>query len=101
MAYRVVLRPLAVADLKSIFDWVAGEAGFDVALAFDQRLREACRALADFPRRGTPHPDLMEGLRSVVFERRTSLYYVVEERTVRIIRIVRAGQDPVRAFDRG
>jgi plasmid stabilization system protein ParE len=43
----------------------------------------------------------MEGLRSVVFERRTSLYYVVEERTVRIIRIVRAGQDPVRAFDRG
>jgi len=101
VGYRVVLRPRAVADLQSIFTWVAEEAGLDTALAYDRRIREACEKLADFPRRGTPREPLMAGLRSLTFERRATIYYLIERNSVRIVRILGAGQDPARAFGRG
>jgi toxin ParE1/3/4 len=97
----VVLRPGAVADLKSIFTWVAEAADVATAIAYDQRIRAACRKLADFPGRGTPRERLMAGLRSVSFERRITIYYVIHERSVRVVRILGAGQDPAREFDVG
>ena len=98
MAHRVVLRPDAVADLKSIFTYVAEQAGFDAAARYDRRLRDACGTLADFPNRGTPREDLAPGLRSIPFERRATIYYVVEREAVRIVRILHAGRDPGREF---
>lgn len=100
MGYKVVLRPGAVADLQSIFTWVADEAGLDTALAYDRRIRDACLRIANFPGRGSPRDLLMEGLRSLSFERRVTIYYLIAQRCVRIVRILRAGQDPARAFAR-
>jgi toxin ParE1/3/4 len=101
VAYKVVLRSGAVADLKSIFTWVAEEADLTTALAYDRRIREACRKLADFPGRGTPRDLLIPGLRSVAFERRATIYYLIGEKSVRIVRILSAGQDPAWAFKVG
>ena len=101
MGHKVVLRPGAVADLKSIFVYVAEQAGHDAAVAYDQRLREACRKLADFPERGTPREALRPGLRSVRFKRRATIYYVVNAGTVHIVRILAAGRDSRREFGGG
>ena len=100
MGRRVVLRPGAVADLKSIFLYVAEQAGAETATAYDGRLREACGKLADFPERGTSRDELRPGLRSIPFKRRATIYYVVRPRTVRIVRILQAGRDPRREFKR-
>jgi toxin ParE1/3/4 len=98
VGFRIVLRPGAVADLKTIFLYVAEQAGLGTAVAYDQRLREACRRLGDFPGRGTPQEALRAGLRSVPFRRRATIYYVVDERTVHIVHILSAGRDPRREF---
>lgn len=99
MTLRVELGPLALDDLQSIFRYVAEAAGTDVAQAYDQRIRAACRKLADFPARGRPRDDLAPGLRTIPFERRGVIAYSVESGRVLIVRIMHPGRDLQRAFD--
>lgn len=98
MPHRVALAPGALDDLRRIYVYIADTAGTDIADAYDLRLRAACRGLADFPRRGTPHDDIRPGLRSMAFERRATIFYEVQAENVRIIRILHRGRDPAGTF---
>jgi toxin ParE1/3/4 len=98
---KVVLRPSAAADLKSIFLYLAGQAGLETAIAHDERLREACWKLGDFPERGTPREALGTGIRSIPVQRRTTIYYFGDGHTVSIVRILGAGLDAAREFGAG
>jgi toxin ParE1/3/4 len=97
--HKVVLAPEALDDLRSIYDHVADDAGTGIADGYQLRIRAACLGLADFPGRGTPRDALAQGLRSIAFERRATIYYRVTGRTVEIVRIFHAGRDVERAFE--
>lgn len=89
---RVELSRLALADLERIGDWIAANAGTDVALAYLDRLELACAALIEFPRRGTRRGDLGQDVRTISFEGRATIAYRVEEQRVLILGVFHAGR---------
>lgn len=93
MPARVVFRPAAKADLLRLYNYIANEAGHQVAGEYLDRIEAACMSLAVFPERGTVHDNLLPGLRIIGFERRASIAFVTEPGVVRILRIFHAGQD--------
>jgi toxin ParE1/3/4 len=93
VAYRVIYRQSADANLDAIYQWIADSADEDSALSYVLRIREKCETLADFPNRGTPHDDLIAGLRTIPFGRRVTIAYPVQGDEVIIARIVHAGLD--------
>ena len=99
MTHNLTYRPAAKADLAKIHAWVAERAGTETAFAYITRIRDACRSLCDFPSRGASREDLAPGLRTIVFERRAVIVYLVEPDKVRIVRILHHGRDLGRAFD--
>lgn len=91
--------PGAKDDLALIYGWLAERAGSQGAFAYIGRIHSACLSLRDFPNRGSPRDDLKDGLRSIPFERRATIYYRVAGATVEILRVLYAGRDPKREFD--
>ncbi len=89
---RVELSRLALADLERIGDWIAANAGAAVALAYLDRLEQACAVLRDFPRRGTPRDDLCPGVRTISFEGRATIAYRVDREQVLILGVFHAGR---------
>jgi toxin ParE1/3/4 len=86
-------------DLKEIYDWVAERADPETADAYVQRLQDGCARLSEVPARGSPRDELEPRLRSIPLSGRATAFYRVEGSTVRIIRILRAGRDPVQEFN--
>ena len=99
MALKLVYLAAAEADLGSLYDWVADQAGAKTAFAYIARIQAACRTLLDFPGRGTPQDGLSPGLRSIGFERRATIYYLVTNDAVEIVRVLRRGRDVQAAFE--
>jgi len=93
MTYKIAFRPLAENDLVALHQYIAENSNLDRAGAYIDRIEHACMSLADFPFRGTLRDDLHPGLRIIGFERRASIAFVVENETVRILRIFYGGRD--------
>jgi toxin ParE1/3/4 len=92
VAHRVVFRPSAEEDLDRIDDYIARDNPL-AASAFVRRIRERCQALAELPHCSTRRDDLRAGLRTVGFERRATIVFRIEGRTVRIRRILYGERD--------
>jgi toxin ParE1/3/4 len=90
--YRILFRPAAEADLDAIDDFIARESP-ERAAEFVGRIRELCSRLASFPERGVPRDDLRRGLRTIALDRRVTVVFRIERRTVRIVRILYGGRD--------
>ena len=99
VAHKLAYRPSAAADLQDIYLWLREEAGAEAAFDYVWRLHTACRGLCNFPGRGSPRDDLAPGLRTIAFERRAVIAYLVQPGTVRIVRILRRGRDIGHAFN--
>jgi len=82
VALELIYQPAARADLDSLYDWIAQAADSHTAFGYIGRIQGACRALLNFPGRGTPHNELALGLRSIPFERRATIYYRVTDEAV-------------------
>jgi len=93
VAAEVLFSREARADLVSIYLWIEAAAGEAVAAAYQDRLRAACLALADFPARGTPRPDFGPDIRSIAFERRAVIAYRELPDSVEILAIAHRGRD--------
>jgi plasmid stabilization system protein ParE len=91
VAHRLRFRPRAKDDLEQIYDFIADFAGADSADAIVAAIERQCRKLTTFPNRGTPHPELRQGLRTVPHGKAVIAYFV-EARAVVIVRIRYAGQ---------
>lgn len=98
MGHEVELRPSALDDLRAIYDWVADQADEAAAAAYRDRIVSACLRLADFPNRGSRRDHLLPGLRAISFERRAVILYLIEKRTVVIVRVLHHGRDQELAF---
>jgi toxin ParE1/3/4 len=92
VAHKLVFRPAAQADIKALYDYIAEHGGRERAGAYINRIEKACRDLTTFPERGTVRNDLHPGIRIIGFERRTSIAFLVEGDTVRILRLLHGGQ---------
>lgn len=89
----VRLRQTAVDDLKAIYTYLAEHIGHDRADAYVSRIEAFCRSLDRFSQRGRQRDDLIEGLRTVVFESRALIAYRVAEDRVLILRVIHGAQD--------
>lgn len=91
--FSVHFRPSAADDLFELHDYITGEAGRRIADSYVDRIEELCRSLAVFPERGTRRDHILQGLRTVGFEKRATIVYRVTEAKVVILRIFYGGQD--------
>lgn len=93
MAVEVRFRQAALADLFDLYTYIAEQSGRARAAAYVDRIEAACRALADFPERGTWRDDLGPGLRTLGFQRQASIVFRVDAAGVEIGRILYGGRD--------
>ena len=92
MSRPVSLRPGALEDLIGLYDYIAEQAGAGVAGEYVSRLEDACRALRDFPERGTRRDDIAPGLRTLGFERRALIAFRVLDHEVEIVAVLYGGR---------
>jgi toxin ParE1/3/4 len=97
---RVVFTPAAERQLQTLYDYVVLHSSESVADAYIGRIEQYCSRLADFPQRGTMRDEILPGLRTVGFERRTTVAFMVTGDKVLIEGIFYGGQDIAAAFDR-
>lgn len=93
MARKVTYANVARDDFAAIYDWVNERAGKAAAARYVGRLQDFCENLDIASERGTLRPDILPGLRTLGFERRVTIAFVVDDDTVRILRLFAAGKD--------
>jgi plasmid stabilization system protein ParE len=94
VSHEVRFDPAADDDLAGIFSYVfAQTGGVDVAERYVRRIVLYCEGLTHFPERGLVRDWLRPGLRTIGFEGRVTIAFVVQERRVTILRILSAGRD--------
>lgn len=98
MTHRVRLSDDAEDDLFELAIWIGEQADRDTARLFVARIREACDRLTIFPNRGTPRGEILAGLRSISFEKRTTIFYAVNDDEVVILHVLHGGRDTGLAF---
>jgi toxin ParE1/3/4 len=101
VTHKVTFAPAAFGDLAAIYDWIADEAGDATATSYRDRLMGACFRLAEFPNRGSKRDDVLPGVRTITFERRALIVYMVEPDEVVITRVLHHGRDLRRALHNG
>ena len=97
--YRIVWHPKARADLLALYDWIAEQADPDTAFEYTSKIESHTAKLANFPDRGTPRDDLVKGMRTIPYRRRTVIAYRVLGEEVEILVIVHGGRDFGRVFE--
>jgi toxin ParE1/3/4 len=91
--YRVVINPEARIDLLNLYRYIADRSGEARALAYIQRIEEACFSLQTFPLRGRPWKSIRPGLRVLGFERRVTIAFQVNPEVVTIFRVLYGGRN--------
>ena len=92
MSLEVRLRSEAVADLESLYDYIAADSP-ERAIIFLRRIRDRCESLSLWPRAGRARDDLAPGLRLVAFERRVVIAYTLRETHIDVLRVLYRGRD--------
>lgn len=90
---RIVFTPRALRQLEALHDYLSDKAGNRIADAYVGRIVAACRKLATYPVRGTRRDHVLPGLRTIGFERRATIAFMVGEDIVLIEGVFHGGQD--------
>ncbi|WP_375457606.1 type II toxin-antitoxin system RelE/ParE family toxin [uncultured Enterovirga sp.] len=86
--------PAAEAEIVRLHDYILDRTGSHlVAEGYTDRIVDRCMRLADIPEQGTSHAHLRPGLRSIGFDRRVTIAFVVEDTSVTILGIFYGGRD--------
>ncbi|WP_307272332.1 type II toxin-antitoxin system RelE/ParE family toxin [Labrys wisconsinensis] len=93
MPVQVIFTPLAERQITALHDYITGQAGQRRADAYVGRILSCCQSLSTFPQRGSRRDDLLPGLRTIGFERRVTIAFVVAADAVLIEGIFYGGQD--------
>jgi toxin ParE1/3/4 len=83
-----------------LYRYIAAEAGYRVAGGYIDRIEATCRSLDTFPERGTSRGDVRPGLRTMGFERRATIAFMVGDDHVRVIRVFYGGRNYERLLRR-
>ncbi len=90
---RVIFTPLALRQLAKLHGDITFQSSESRADGYISRIETYCLRLETFPLRGTKRDDLLAGLRTIGFERRVTIAFVVTEGAVLIEGIFYGGQD--------
>lgn len=88
----IVFSPEARDDLFALDDWIASEASPETAMAYIGRIEQFPAGFETAAERGTRRDDIRPGLRTIGFERRLTIAFLVENE-VTILRVLYAGRD--------
>jgi toxin ParE1/3/4 len=92
--YEVHFLAEAIADLDSLFCYIADESSYDIADGYLARIERLCASLTSLPMRGTAVAGDVPGLRTMGFERRATILFKVGADRVEIQRILYGGRGP-------
>lgn len=84
---------LAERQLEDLYNYIADHSSEQIAERYITRIVISCESLAEFPNRGTRHDDILPGLRTIGFERRVTVAFLVSPHAVLIEGIFYGGQD--------
>lgn len=84
--------PLAARHLATLSQYIGEHASEKTADAYVSRIVRQCQSLADFPVRGRRRDDILPDLRTVGFERRVTIAFMIENDRVIIEGIFYGGQ---------
>jgi toxin ParE1/3/4 len=90
---RVLFTASAERQLDRLHRYIADRAGEGIADGYVDRIVAFCQQLSTFPFRGKARDDLLPGLRTVGFERRATIAFMVTADAVLIEGIFHGGQD--------
>jgi toxin ParE1/3/4 len=91
--YRVVFAPEALAQLQSLFSYIAATASPDVARRYTNEIVTYCEGLHVFPLRGNRRDDIRPGLRIINYKKRAVIAFSVDADEVAVIGVYYGGQD--------
>ncbi len=95
---KVAFTLLAERQLNELHAYISQNAGERRATTYIERILAACRSLAMFPNRGMRRDRILPGLRTIGFERRVTIAFIVEAERVVIEGIFYGGQDYESSF---
>jgi toxin ParE1/3/4 len=90
---RVVFTPRAERQIDSLQEYITGSTSEVTADRYIGRIVAFCTSLSAYPLRGLRRDDLLPGLRTIGFERRVTIAFVVTTDLVLIEGIFYGGQD--------
>lgn len=90
---RIVFTPMAMRHVADLHGWIASRASESVADRYVERILASCRSFELFPLRGTRRDDILPGLRTIGFERRITIAFMVTENEIVIEGVFYGGQD--------
>ena len=92
--FEVKFNEQAVSDILNIYKWIY-EVSCNAVIAqnFTDRLVVACEKIGNAPYGGKPRDDLLQGLRTVPFEKRTIITYIIVNQTIEITNVFYGGRD--------
>jgi toxin ParE1/3/4 len=99
--HKIKWHPDARNDLYALYLWIAEQADDDIAYRYTARIEKHTQTLTQFPARGTPRDDLVAGLRTITYRRRTIITYQIVGHVVEILGIIHGGRDLKKRFVSG
>jgi toxin ParE1/3/4 len=97
---QVIFTPVAERHIDNLHRYITKQSGEGRADAFVSRIVNYCNTLATLPQRGTRRDDLIPGLRTIGFERRVTIAFIVTAKEVLIEGIYYGGRDYEAAYRR-
>jgi toxin ParE1/3/4 len=90
---QVIFTPRAMRQIEDLHSYISQSTSADVADGYVGRIVRYCERFEVFPLRGTGRDDIMPGLRTVGFERRVTIAFIVTPEAVLIEGVFYGGQD--------
>ena len=98
--YTVQFTDHAIDQLESLELYIREQGDPVTAARYVTSVVAHCRKLDVFPFRGTPRDDLMPGLRTLSFDRRVVIGYLVNDDAVWVVGLSYGGRDLSGVFER-
>lgn len=90
---RVIFTSRAERQLDALHEYISSRAGENIADGYIGRIVTYCQKLDMFPIRGQRRDDILPGLRTIGFEGRATIAFMVDEDLVLIEGIFFGGQN--------
>ena len=104
MARIVIYKPLAKEDIDEVFDYLALEAGLDIALRFEAGVMDTAKKITLHPKIGVQRPyseDIELDLRMIPVSDMECylLYYTPNETEIIVLRVIHGSRDMKKQFE--
>lgn len=97
---KVIFTPLAARQIDDLYDYIATYSNEVRAESYVRRIVDHCRRLDLFPARGARRDDILQGLRTIGFERRVTIAFMITPEAILIEGVFYGGQDFEATFRR-